>query len=314
MSITRRDFAIAGTDKSLSVYTVIGAKPGPVVALTGAIHGDEYEGPITLSQLLATIDPAKLSGKLLVAPLSNPDAASVNQRCSPSDGKNLARVFPGRADGTPTEIMADIISREVIRPADALIDLHSGGTSTDCIPFAGYGDAPKTGARAHAMAMAFGAPVVWRHGPPGSKGRTLSVAAEEGIPAIYVEAGGGPFPSDEVLALYAAGVRRVLRLLGSLDAEGEGEIPKTRQMFITGAGDLDHAVMAPASGIVTPLVGIMQPVKAGDLCFRITGLAGETLAELRAASDGLPIFMRRTRWCETGDLLMAMAVPDPDHS
>lgn len=287
----------------LRLWTVIGARPGPVLALTGAVHGDEMEGPLTLSALLAGIDPLVLSGTLIVCPVSNSEAAAGAVRCSPSDGLNLARTFPGDPHGSYTRALAALIADHVIRPAEALVDLHSGGQALDAVFFAGYGDGPVTGARNRAMAVAFGAPVVWRHPPPMAPGRTLSVAEEAGIPAIYVEAGGGLNPAPDVLAAYGAGVRRVMAHMGMIAPQDPGPPPR----HLWGGGDLDHAVAAPATGLCTCHVGLLDQVSPGTPCFTITDPGGAVLAEVRAPAGGVAMFLRRSRWVNRGELLMAVA-------
>jgi len=308
MPVRITDHPVAGTGHAITVCRIAGARPGPVLALTGGIHGDEAEGPLVLSELIRSLDPGRLAGTLLVAPLCNPDAAAARRRASPSDGKNLARVFPGDPAGSPTEAMAAILTREVIAPADALIDLHSGGSTIDCAPFAGYADQPGgPGARAGALARAFGAPAVWRHPPPVAPGRTLSVAWERGIPAIYLEAGGGLAPREEVLALYRRGLRRALVHLGHL----EGRNDAVEQVFLAGPGDLDHAVAAPVRGLVTAHVRPMQALARGETAFTIRDLAGRVSAEVAAPVAGIAVFVRSARWVEAGALLMALALPDP---
>lgn len=297
----------------LRIFTVDGARPGPVLALIGAVHGDELEGPLTLMRLLSAIDPARLSGRLIVCPVANPEAVAAASRAAPSDGLNLARCFPGDPAGSYSQALAALIAAHVIRPADALIDLHSGGVALDAAFFAGYGDAPGgVGARAGAMAEAFGAPYVWRHAPPMAPGRTLSVAEAAGIPAIYVEAGGGTFPPEPVLDAYAAGVARVMAHLGmcaapDLPAELPTAPPPRR---LTGPGDLDHAIMAPATGLLACHVAIGAEVAPDTACFTIADPAGTVLAPVPAGARGVAMFLRRARWVNAGELLMALAVDD----
>lgn len=291
-------------DHPLRIWTVHGARPGPTLALTGAVHGDEMEGPLTLAALLRGVDPGALAGTLILCPVANPDATAAGQRCAPSDGLNLARCFPGDAAGSYTQALAALIAEHVIRPADALVDLHSGGQALDAAFFAGYGDGPVTGARNRAMALAFGAPVVWRHPPPMAPGRTLSVAEAAAIPAIYVEAGGGLTPPPDVLAGYAAGVRRVMGHLGMI---ADAPPPAAPARMVQGAGDLDHAVAAPATGLCTCHVGLMEHVGPDTPCFTITDPGGAVLARVAPAAAGIAMFLRRSAWVNRGDLLMALA-------
>ena len=140
--IRRNDYPVDGNSRPLSVWTVTGARPGPVLAAIGGVHGDEMEGPLTLSALLHDVDSAELAGTMIVCPIANGEAIAAYTRCSPSDGKNLARCFPGDPRGSYTEILAALIAEHVIVPADYLVDLHSGGVALDSVTFAGYGDAP----------------------------------------------------------------------------------------------------------------------------------------------------------------------------
>lgn len=291
----------------LRIFTLTGAQNGPVLALIGAVHGDELEGPLTISNLVRTIDPECLSGRLILCPAANAEALAASQRCSPSDGRNLARCFPGDPKGSSTEVLASLIARYVIRPADALIDLHSGGVPVHCPVFAGFGDADDTGGASLAIARAFGTPVIWRHPAPLPPGRTLSEAQSGGIPAIYVEAGGGTVPLPDVLSQYEAGVRRVMAHMGMLDDAPEAA---TSQLYVAGRGDLDNAIMAPVSGLCHCRIDLLDPLHKGDLCFDITDLDGGHLASVLAETKGVAMFLRRSRWVTKGDLLMASAIPE----
>ncbi|EAR52739.1 hypothetical protein OG2516_00894 [Oceanicola granulosus HTCC2516] len=290
----------------LRVFTLRGARSGPTLALIGAVHGDEYEGPIVLSRLLARLDPGRLAGRLIVCPAANIGAVAEARRCSPADGGNLARCFPGRAGAGPTEALAALVAEHVIAPADALVDLHSGGMALTCPPFAGYCDAPgELGATARAMAEAFRAPVLWRHAPPMPPGRTLSFAAERGIPAIYAEAGGGTFPPSDVLDLYRDGVVRVMASLGMLAADAAK--PPAPPLRLSGDGDLDAALTAPATGLCTARIAPLARLAPGTACFEIHDLDGRLLETVCARRAAVAVFVRRSRWVNEGDLLMATA-------
>lgn len=109
---------------------------GPTVILEGGNHGDEYEGPIALSELLRDLDPALVSGRLIIVPAINLPAVAAGHRVSPVDGLNLNRVFPGDPLGTTTRQIAAYLNDVIFPMGDAFIDLHSGGSSLDIIPSA----------------------------------------------------------------------------------------------------------------------------------------------------------------------------------
>ncbi len=94
-----------GIDAAVDIPVIVihGAKPGPKLALVAGSHGNEYASIIPLENLAQRISPAALSGTLIIVPLINP--ASFAQRVphlNPVDGKNMNRMYPGKADGTQT--------------------------------------------------------------------------------------------------------------------------------------------------------------------------------------------------------------------
>ena len=109
---------------------------GPTVLFTAGSHGDEYEGPIALMNLARALDPARLTGRVLLVPAVNLPAVRVATRLSPIDGRNMNRVFPGNRDGTVTEVIADYVFRTLVPLADVVVDLHSGGKTLSFVPSA----------------------------------------------------------------------------------------------------------------------------------------------------------------------------------
>lgn len=89
---------------------VIRNGPGPTALLAGAHHGDEYERPVALSKLARELSPAAMSGRVVIVPFMNFPAFRAARRTSPIDAGNMNRVFPGRADGSITEKIADYLA------------------------------------------------------------------------------------------------------------------------------------------------------------------------------------------------------------
>ncbi len=132
---------------------------GPSALLLGGVHGDEYEGELSLARLIRKMDPFRMRGRVTILPLTNAPAVLAARRCSPLDGGNLNRAFPGDPDGTPTRRLAHFLASELFPRHDIVFDIHSGGTSMTHLPLGadrarrGLG-APRQGARAHAPAWA----------------------------------------------------------------------------------------------------------------------------------------------------------------
>src|SRR5512133_4077049 len=107
----------AGRDAATSIPVEVfrGAKPGPVLALVSGSHGTEYASIIALEKLIQTLDPAQISGTVVVLPLVN--ISSFEQKVphvNPVDGKSMNRFYPGSVDGTQTERASYLITKEVV--------------------------------------------------------------------------------------------------------------------------------------------------------------------------------------------------------
>ena len=115
--------------------TVISNGSGPTIHLSGGVHGDEFEGPIALMKLARELEPHQVQGRIIITPCLNLPAVLAGKRCSPIDGLNLNRVFPGDPDGSVTMVIAHYVSSTLLPLCDVQIDLHSGGNTLDFIPF-----------------------------------------------------------------------------------------------------------------------------------------------------------------------------------
>src|SRR5262249_39883082 len=75
---------------SSSVAVINGARPGKTVAFVSGAHGTEYASVVSLTRLITRIDPAGLSGTVIVVPLLN--VASFEQmtvHVNPVDKKGM---------------------------------------------------------------------------------------------------------------------------------------------------------------------------------------------------------------------------------
>src|SRR4029450_5890940 len=53
---------------SVPVAVVHGARPGPVLALVSGAHGTEYASIIALEKLIGLLNPAEISGTVIIVP------------------------------------------------------------------------------------------------------------------------------------------------------------------------------------------------------------------------------------------------------
>ncbi len=244
---------------------------GPCALLVAGSHGDEYEGQIALRNLARSLSADDVSGHMLILPALNYPAVEAGQRVSPIDGGNLNRCFPGRADGTPTEMLAHFLTHRLIPHVDFVIDLHSGGRSLEFMPcaLARYGDGSSRIERDNLdLLRQFGAPVSYlTDGKGGGANTTLAAAAQaHGIPAIMTELGGGERVNETGVAMARDGVLRVLNMRGIVKKATMAAAPDMRFMRVRGPADY---VYAPSSGIYEPLVTVGQKVEKGQAAAHI---------------------------------------------
>jgi predicted deacylase len=299
-TIVRRLVNFAATaDGALQGFPLIlvtGATPGPTAVFIAGIHGDEYEGPLALWRLAEQVDPAALGGRLLIVPVANGQAFAAGTRTSPVDGENLARIFPGDANGTLSHRLADALMSHVVSKADFLIDSHSGGVRLAFAPVAGFYDADLIAAdvaqRSLALAKAMGIRFIWQL--PPVRGVLSYEAARRGIPICGAEIGGRGNCREEDAANYLGAYLSVLA--------HNGMVPETHKRPLTTAcleGDWEKT---PQGGYLETVVSPGDAIASGQLIARLRDSLGQVLQDFTAAFDGRVMAVRHLNTVQPGDL------------
>jgi len=299
----------------IEVHRFVGPEPGPRVVVLGGVHGDEVTG-ILAAGTLARVGLPLLKGSVEIVPTAHEVAVAASSRTSPLDGGNLARSFPGRPDGSPTERVAHLLATQVLTGVDLLIDLHTAGRVSDMPFLVGYrAGTVKGGISGRDCAAAFGPDVIWEH-PDLAPGRTVSFVEDAGGVALYTESIGGECLDPGRVIAYVSGVLRVLSHLGMIDPTDFPEVmvrtpPKPR--VLVGDGDVDAAdLVAHHTGYFVSVLDAGDPVRAGELVGAVTDRYGSVLQRVEATSDGSIVLVRRTARVEVGDRLVVLAAAS-DH-
>ena len=264
----------------------------PRLLITAGVHGDEFEPMVAIRKLWQRLQSKSVQGRITLVPIVNEPAFLRAQRTG-DDGKDLARTMPGRADGSPTEQIAAALT-PLIREADYYIDLHTGGRLFRISPLSGYTLHPDRRVLdvQRGMARAFNCPIVWgTH--PGHEGRTLSVARDAKVPAIYVEACGGERFDDAAVDLCVEGCLNVAASLDLIDhTTSQRRVDHVVEDPRDASGHLQVMHPSPADGLFVPAVELGQRVSAGQLWGRVVDGFGESRGEITAAEAGLALFLR----------------------
>ena len=185
----------------IQMTVICGNHPGKTLVVTAGVHGCEYVGIEALRSLGNELEPDKLSGRLILLPLVNPEGFYHGaKQIIPSDGQNLNRMFPGSKEETFSSQLAKVLEKTLYPEADFLMDLHGGDVNEALTPLIFFPTAvPEKLATQSALAAA-ALSVPYRVAST-SKNGLYSWAAQCGIPALLVERGErGLWSKEEVAA------------------------------------------------------------------------------------------------------------------
>lgn len=295
----------AGLDPGTRIPVTIirGSKPGPTLALVSGAHGTEYTSIIALERIIQHLQPADLSGTVIVVPLVNVE--SFNQKVphvNPIDHKSMNRFYPGNPNGSQTERASYLITKQVVEQSDYLIDLHGGDLDESLRPYSYWsktGDV-KMDAVTKGMVLAFGLDhiilVTDRPRDPNAARYLESDATTRGKPAITAEAGySGTVETDDLERL-VAGCTNVMRYLKILPGEAK---PVEHPVWLSKV----DTVSSDTDGIFYPLVKRGTYVEAGMKIGYVTDYFGKTLSELRAPAAGEVLYICGVPSMRKGDTI-----------
>ena len=282
---------------------------GPTILLTGGNHGDEYEGPIALMKLLQRLPESTINGRIIVVPGLNFPAFLAGKRTSPIDHANMNRVFPGKRDGTITEMIAHYVDTELFPRADVVFDIHAGGQSFNHMPMlllyppegderrADYFHLVKSFAAPHAMVMDL-----------LGEDRTYGAAVErQGKLFLCGEFGGYGTCNPDCLSIVEEGLARLLDALAILSHEA---VPAPRfDTHYLRVGGQKHYVFSPLAGVFEPVVRLGDRVAKGQLAGQVFNPHTPWAAPvaLRFAEAGLAVCLRSLAGVQAGDCVALIA-------
>ncbi|WP_042476323.1 succinylglutamate desuccinylase/aspartoacylase family protein [Bacillus ndiopicus] len=172
-----------GEKVTFGVHKYKGAAEGPIVGISGAVHGDELIGAEIIRRVAKELENYELKGQVWLIPIVNQLAFENVTRNTPLDMNNLNRVFPGDEKGWITDQLAFKFTKEILEKIDAFIDIHAGGK----IPIVDYVYIHND----EGLSKAFLSPYLYR--PAISyEGTTATVTTQLNIPSVTIEIGGGP--------------------------------------------------------------------------------------------------------------------------
>jgi predicted deacylase len=298
-----------GGGEAIPITVLHGTESGPVVALVAGNHGYEYAPILALQRLLAHLAPSDLRGTVVMVHVAAmPSFLARTVYRSPADGKNLNRVYPGKADGTSSERIAYFITEEVIEKASYVLDLHCGDGNEWIRPFVYM---PVTGEVAldekiEELVLAFGIDHILvdrsRLADPENSRFCDLTAITRGIPALTAESGSLGQTDEASVERVVAGVLSVLRHYRLLDGE---PAPATHPVFL----ESSEVLTSPTTGVLHRKVEPGSSVARGSLLAIVTDFFGREIARVTAPFAGEVLYVVATPPISEGEPVAMIAVP-----
>lgn len=290
--------SFSGISVSMPLMVWRGREEGPVLGITGAVHGDEINGTGAIRRLVQD-PPFKLKrGALILVPVVNVMGFERHSRYAP-DRRDLNRTFPGSATGSLTSRLAHLIQEEVIGRCDYLLDLHTAAVRRTNFPNV-RGDMEDPGCER--LARAFGTEIIVdNEGPDGSLRRE---ACKAGCPAIILEAGEVWKVEPSVQEMILRGITGVMGELNMIDSAEEKTVEGAPHQTVVSRS---RWVRAGVGGFLQFHVAPGETVAKDQPLATNTGLLGKKLESIRSPHSGIILGMTTMPAVSPGDPVVHIA-------
>jgi len=305
-------FSIKNNEKEtrLPVSIIKGKDKGPVFSIIAGIHGYEYPPIMAMQEILKELDPQKIKGTIIIVPIANVE--SFQKRTlfiNPLDQKNLNNAFPGSPDGTPTDQIAAVITREIISNSTIFLDIHGGDANEDLLPFVCYynrKDAPENTKFAHELSVQsqidhiVSYPYHLKSTDPAKY--AFKQATQQGITALSIEAGKLGTVQKENVELIKTAVYNMLEYSGSFVRRKSKFInKKTATLF-----SQQEYIRVPENGIFYSDLKSGDHVKKKQILGFITDEFGNKKQDILSNSEGVILYKVGTPPVNKGETLFCI--------
>ncbi|MCB1173870.1 MAG: succinylglutamate desuccinylase/aspartoacylase family protein [Leptospiraceae bacterium] len=266
------------TSVHMPVRVIHGREAGPVLFLSGAVHGDEINGIEIIRRILSLPSLKRMKGTLLAVPIVNVLGFDSHSRYLP-DRRDLNRCFPGQEEGTLAARIANIFMQEIVVRSSIGIDLHTAAIHRDNFPQI---RADLKDPALYNLAYSFAAPVLLHSAPP--VGSLRHAAAHKSVSVMVFEAGEALRFDELSIRVAVHGILNVMRELNMLPPAKARK--KSRPTVLLRSS---HWVRASKSGILRAQVKLGDIVNKGEVLGIISDPTGQSDQMVLASGDGIII-------------------------
>ena len=291
------------TDITIPVEVIRGKEEGPVMFVSGAIHGDEINGVESIKRLLARKKIlSSIKGTLIAVPIVNVFGFNRNLRYLP-DRRDLNRTFPVSKNGSLASRIAHVFMKEIVMKCQYGIDLHTGSAHRFNLPqVRGCLDNPEV----KKLAKAFGVPVILNSNM--RDGSLRQAAFEKGINILLFEGGEALRYDEKIISSAESGIIAVMCEIGMIQKKSvRSRLPKSREVF---RAESSHWVRAPISGSLQVKKKIGNKVSKDQILGIISNPFGTEKTYVKAKKTGIIIGITMMPLVSNGDALFHVATFD----
>lgn len=284
-------------DMSLPVHIIRAKKPGPIIFVSAAVHGDELNGIEIIRRLINQKKFNITKGTFIAVPMVNVYGV-VNQSRYMPDRRDLNRCFPGSSKGSLAGRVAHKFLNEIVKHCDYGIDLHTGAIHRSNLPQIRVDMSDE---ETKELASVFGVPVVLN-----SKllEGSLRESAHANNTKILLYEAGEALRFDEFSI--RAGIKGILNVLQHLGMMRKAPVSKKKKVdpFIANSSQW---IRANASGVVHNIVNLGDQIIKGDILAEIGSPYGEIFDCVRATRSGILIGKQNIPLVQEGEAMFHIA-------
>lgn len=268
---------------------------GPVLLLSGGLHGDEINGIEIVRRIIEKELNVPQIGTVICIPIINVYGFIHFSRFVP-DGKDVNRSFPGNRNGSLASRVAYFLMQDIIPKIDYGIDFHTGGADRTNYPQV---RAMMNDPENEVLAKAFNAPFTLHS---KYRAKSLRQAAGKRGKRILVYEGGESSRFDEIAIQNGIdGALRLMHHLGMVNQSPEADHESIRI-------NRSSWIRARASGLLQTKLKSGQAIKKNQLVGYITDPFGDFKIPIKSPASGFVIGINNNPILHQGDAIMHIGV------
>lgn len=295
-------------DYSWPVVDLVGISPGSRLCVMAGMHVNELSSIEAAIRLQSRFDPGAIRGIISIIPTVNvPGLYQHSEYVCPVDGKNINFTFPGRPDGSFSEVLCHSLLSEWASDAAALVDMHGGDLRENVAKFAVFqetGD-PALDRRRAEVARCFDADLLVGLDPShlSNPGRSCTAFAARGGLATLVEAGANGLIDEASVKFHMDGVLNLARLLGIIEGPSS---PATRRQLLCRRY---LWIETPATGMGYVFVEPGDHVEKGAPLAEVRDVFGNVEERITAPEEAYVLWRMTQPFLQRGDFILGLATP-----